>query len=95
VDRRGAAFTTRRETEAEAARRAERLRAVWALAVALNGLAALLAVGAYALGGETWGATGGLVAAACLPLLVAVPVLAWVGERRPRRWHRERPRDFG
>jgi hypothetical protein len=95
VGRSGTAFTRVPEPEEAAERRAGRLRAVWAVAMVLNALAAVLAIAAYALGGEAWGATGGLVAAVCLPLLAAVPLLAWLGQRRPRRWHRERPRDFG
>ena len=78
VGRSGSAFTTRPEAPEDTERRANRLRALWAVAMLANAR----------------GATGGLLAAACLPLLAAVPVMAWLGRRRPRQWHRERPGSF-
>ncbi len=90
----GGAWTTRQDREAQA-RRLKRLRWLFGIGLAANGLSWSLAGLALVLGGPVWGAAFGMVALFTTPLLM-LPALvegwAWLAFRRR---HRQRPPGFG
>jgi hypothetical protein len=92
VSARGTAWTE--GDPAEAASRLRRLRWLFALGIAVNGLTWTAAGAALVLGGRGWGAGFGLLAVLTAPLL-ALPALAEAAARhRARRSHRSRSPDF-
>lgn len=94
VERNGAVWTDAPEAPGAAEARQRRIRGLWLAAVGANAGAALLAALAFLLGGEAWGAPAGLLAAICLPALLAVLAFDAIARRRLRRRHAARPSDF-